>query len=65
MTEERAKQIIRAYELGLESLSEYVKAIRYLAEKYPDLTMKEMMDWINSDDKLTHAKFSEDDGVII
>lgn len=49
MNDEMAKQIIKAYEMGEASLSEYVNAIEHMAIIHPDMTMSEVNAWANDD----------------
>lgn len=49
MNDEMAKRIVKAYQIGLTDLSSYVQAIEYCAEKYPDMTMVDILDWVNED----------------
>lgn len=47
MNDDLAKGLIRAYQLGQCDLSSYVKAIEYCAEKYPDMTMIDILNWVD------------------
>lgn len=50
MTDERAKNIIKAYQLGETGLSEYVEAIEHLAEYHPDMDMVTLINWVDSEE---------------
>lgn len=45
----KAKDVIKRFKHGLATLSEFVTAVEYCAEKHPELTMAELDKWADSE----------------